>query len=314
MARSDFGHDTTTSEVLAGVDLTGQLALVTGGSSGLGVETARALAAHGAEVVITARNLEKAEAVAKKIREETSARVSVEQLELDRLASVRAFATRFLERNPKLQLLINNAGVMACPKGETSDGFEQQFGTNHLGHFLLTGLLVPALLAGAPARIVNLSSRGHFISPLNLEDPNFEQRDYDKWVAYGQAKTANVLHAVELERRLGARGVHAYAVHPGVIITELIRHMDQEDFEGFRKRGTTSRMKTVEAGAATTVYAATAPELAERGGCYLEDCHVSEVNDDPTATAGVRSYAVDPQLAQRLWAESERLVAERFTF
>ncbi|MEZ4375177.1 MAG: oxidoreductase [Polyangiaceae bacterium] len=314
MTRSEFGHDTTATQVLEGIDLKGQLALVTGGSSGLGVETARALAARGADVVITARNLEKAEAVAKKIREETSSRVSVEELELDRLASIRAFAQRFLAQHPKLQLLINNAGVMACPKGETQDGFEQQFGTNHLGHFLLTGLLVPALLAGAPARIVNLSSRGHFLSPLDIEDPNFERREYDKWIAYGQAKTANVLHAVELERRLGARGVHAYAVHPGVIITELIRHMNQADFERMQKRGTTSRMKTVEAGAATSVYAATAPELAERGGCYLEDCHVSEVNDDPSATEGVRSYALDPELAQRLWAASERLVGESFGF
>jgi len=315
-ARDGFGHDTTADEVLEGIDLTGKLALVTGGSGGLGAETARALAAKGARVVLTARDLAKGEAVAKGIRESTGSQaVEVEELELGSLASIRAFAERFAARHDALQILVNNAGVMACPFAKTTDGFEQQFGTNHLGHFLLTGLLAPALLRGAPARIVLLSSRGHQQSPVVFDDIHFEGRPYDKWEAYGQSKTANVLHAVELERRLGPRGVHANAVHPGVIPTDLARHLQPEDFQRLRKRapGGKMRLKTVEAGAATSVYAATAPELEGRGGLYLEDCHVAEVNDAEGATEGVRSYALDPETARRLWSVSEEGVGQGFS-
>jgi NAD(P)-dependent dehydrogenase (short-subunit alcohol dehydrogenase family) len=202
---------------------------------------------------------------------------------------------------------------MACPEARTRDGFELQFGTNHLGHFLLTNLLVPALLRGAAARIVSVSSRGHQQSPVRFDDLAFEREPYDKWAAYGQSKTANVLFAVELERRLGGRGVHANAVHPGVIPTDLARHMVPEDFEHVRRRsGGAMTLKTVEAGAATSVYAATAPELAGRGGLYLEDCHVAGVNDDPEAREGVRSYALDPAAAARLWTVSEELVGQSF--
>src|SRR6185436_18444842 len=189
-----FGAATTTDEVLEGLDLAGKRILVTGGSSGIGQEAARALAAHGAEVVLTARDVGSGEAV-----------------ELASLASVRAFADRFLARYDRLHVLVNNAGVMACPFGKTADGFEQQFGTNHLGHFLLTGLLLPALRRGTPARIVCVSSRGHHIAPVTFDDVNFERRPYDKWQAYGQAKTANVLFAVGLERRLATQGLHALA-------------------------------------------------------------------------------------------------------
>ena len=317
-ARDGFGHDTTTGEVLEGIDLDGKLALVTGGSGGLGAETARALASKGARVVITARDVARGEGVAKQIRNSTGTTgnggVEVEELELGSLASVRAFAERFLARHDALQILVNNAGVMACPFERTEDGFELQFGTNHLGHFLLTGLLAPALLRGAPARIVSLSSRGHQQSPVVFDDIAFEQRPYEKWAAYGQSKTANVLLAVELERRLGARGVHAYAVHPGVIPTDLSRHMEPEDYEHIRKRapGGRMRLKTVESGAATSVYAATAPELEGRGGLYLEDCHVAEVNDAEGASEGVRSYALAPDAAQRLWSVSEKLVGQSF--
>jgi NAD(P)-dependent dehydrogenase (short-subunit alcohol dehydrogenase family) len=280
-ARGDFGHDTTTDQVLDGIDLAGKLALVTGASGGLGAETARALASKGAHVVIA--------------------------------ASIRAFAERFLARHDALHILVNNAGVMACPEAKTRDGFELQLGTNHLGHFLLTGLLAPALLRGAPARVVALSSRGHQQSALRFHDLAFEQEPYDKWLAYGQSKTANVLFAVELERRLGGRGVHAYAVHPGVIPTDLSRHMGSEDFQHIRQRsGGSLKLKTVASGAATSVYAATAPELEGRGGLYLEDCHVAEVNDDPEAREGVRSYAVDPEAAKRLWTLSEELVGQGF--
>jgi NAD(P)-dependent dehydrogenase (short-subunit alcohol dehydrogenase family) len=311
--RDGFGHDTTTDEVLEGIDLAGKRALVTGGSGGLGAETARALASAGARVTITARDLAKGEAVAKGIRESTGNQgVEVEELELDSLASIRACAERFGARHDALQILVNNAGVMACPFARTRDGFELQFGTNHLGHFLLTGLLVPALLRGAPARIVSVSSRGHQLSPVVFDDIGFERRPYDKWQAYGQAKTANILLAVELERRLGARGVHANALHPGVIATDLARHLVPEDYEVMRGRqpGGRLRLKPVEAGAATSVWAATAPELEGRGGLYLEDCHVAEVDDAEGAGGGVRSYALDPEAAKRLWSLSEELVGQ----
>ncbi len=313
--RSNFGHDTTTDEVLEGIDLTGALALVTGGSGGLGAETARALASKGARVVITARDLDKGQQIAQGIRESTGSRgVEVEELELGSLTSIRAFAERFLSHHDALQILVNNAGVMACPFGKTADGFELQFGTNHLGHFLLTGLLAPALLKGAPARVVSVSSRGHQMSPVVFEDIPFEQRPYDKWAAYGQSKTANILLAVELERRLGSRGVHANALHPGVIATDLSRHMVPEDLELLSKRVPSGklRFKSVEAGAATSVYAATAPELEGRGGLYLEDCGVAEIEDSETATTGVRSYALDPDAATRLWSISEGLVGQSF--
>lgn len=314
-ARSGFGHDTTTDEVLEGIDLGGKLALVTGGSGGLGAETARALASKGARVVLTARDMSKGEAAARAIRESTGSEgVEVEELELGSLASIRAFAERFLARHDALHILVNNAGVMACPFEKTHDGFERQFGTNHLGHFLLTGLLAPALLRGAPARVVSVSSRGHQQSPVVFDDIHFERRPYDKWEAYGQSKTANILFAVELERRLGERGVHAHALHPGVIATDLSRHMGPEDFERIRQRaGGRLQLKPVEAGAATSVYAATAPELEGRGGLYLEDCHVAEVDDREGATGGVRSYALDPDAARRLWSISEEMVGQRFS-
>ena len=309
--RSGYGQDTTTDEVIDGVDASGTVALVTGGSGGLGAETGRALAAAGATVILTARDEAKGEAAADAIRTSTgNDRVSVADLELDSLASIRRFAARFLDEHPSLQLLVNNAGVMACPQGTTQDGFERQLGTNHLGHFLLTELLTPALVAGAPARIVNLSSRGHRLSPVDLDDPFFERRDYDKWAAYGQSKTANVLHATELDRRLGERGVRAFAVHPGTILTDLGRHMEPGDLEDLTsRRGPSVRMhiKTVEAGAATSVLAATAPELEGRGGLYLEDCGIADVTG-PDAPDGGREYAVAADTAAARWSWSEAQV------
>jgi NAD(P)-dependent dehydrogenase (short-subunit alcohol dehydrogenase family) len=308
-----FGPTTTTDEVLDGIDLTGRIALVTGGSSGLGQETARALAAHGAEVILTARDVPKGEAVAAAIRAATgNERVAVEALELGSLASIRAFADRVLGRLPRLDLLVNNAGVMACPQAKTSDGFELQFGSNHLGHFLATCLLVPALLRGKATRVVCLSSRGHHMSPVVFDDVQFERRPYDKWESYGQAKTANVLFAVGLERRLGPRGVHATAVHPGAIVTELGRHLQPEDIQFLQTRSRGMQFKTVEQGAATSTFAATAPELEGRGGIYLEDCHVAAIKDAPDALDGVKSYALDAESAERLWQLSERMVGARF--
>lgn len=310
-----FGADSTTSEVLAGIDLRGTVALVTGASGGLGEETARALAEKGAHIVLTARNLTKGNAVADAIRASTGTDdVEVGELELSSLASIRAFAERFLERHHRLHILVNNAGVMACPFAKTADGFELQLGTNHVGHFLLTCLLFPALRQGAPSRVVSVSSRGHRASPVVFDDLHFATRPYDKWLAYGQSKTANVLFAVELERRVGGAGVHANAVHPGVIATELARHLVPEDLELLGKRMPRGqlRFKSVPAGAATSVYAATAPELEGRGGLYLEDCHVAEVKDAEDATDGVKSYALDAGLARRLWTASEDMVGQRF--
>ena len=312
---STFGPHTTTTDVLDGIDLRGRVALVTGGSSGLGQETARALAEKGAQITLTVRNVPKGEAVAAEIRSATgNLQVAVEELELGSLASIRAFARRFLARHDRLHILVNNAGVMACPFAKTTDGFEMQFGTNHVGHFLMTCLLVPALRAGTPSRVVSVSSRGHHLAPVSFDDLHFERRPYDKWQSYGQAKTANVLFAVALERRLGAHGVHTNALHPGAIITELGRHLQREDIKFMVARNQGLQFKPVEAGAATSVFAATAPELEDRGGLYLEDCHIAAINDAPDALDGVKSYALDPANAERLWAVSERLVGERFAF
>ena len=313
-ARDQFGADTTADEVLEGIDLSGRVALVTGGTSGLGAESARALASKGAEVVLTARDAPKGEVVAASIRSSTGNQaVTVEELELADLASVRAFAERFVAEHDSIDILVNNAGVMACPRGATSDGFELQFGTNHLGHFVLTCLIAPTLLNGGPARVVSVSSRGHQRSPVVFDDIGYERREYDKWTAYGQSKTANVLFAVELDRRLHDQGVRAFALHPGAIITELGRHMTAEDMEAMRSSqpGGQLRLKTIPAGAATQVWAATAPELDGQGGIYLEDCGVSPIDTEST-THGVRPYAIDPDNAARLWSVSEEMVGERF--
>lgn len=308
-----FGAETTASEVAEGIDLSGKVALITGGSSGLGQETARVLAERGAHVILTARDMPKGEAVAAGIRASTgNQHVEVEELELGSLKQIRAFAQRFLARHPTLHILVNNAGVMACPQAKTADGFELQLGSNHVGHFVTTCLLAPALCQAAPSRVVSVSSRGHHLSPVVFDDIQFAHRPYDKWLAYGQAKTANVLFAVGLERRLGARGVHANALHPGAIMTELGRHLQPEDLQFLQARNRGMKFKSVEAGAATSVFAATAPGLEGRGGLYLEDCHVAAVNDAPDALDGVKSYALDPQNAERLWEVSENLVGERF--
>ena len=311
--RNNFGHDTTTDEVLDGIDLSGKKVLITGASGGLGAETARAMASKGASVVITARDIDKAQGAVDAIIASTgNSDITIESVELGSLDSIRAFGQRWNANHDRLDILINNAGVMACPQDTTSDGFERQFGTNHLGHFTLTGLIAPTLLASGAARIVNLSSRGHFRGTVDFDDVMFERRTYEKWLAYGQAKTANIMHAVELDRRLAGRGVRAFAVHPGVILTDLGRHLSQADIEAFTAdRAEPVKFKTVEAGAATSVYAATAPELDGRGGIYLEDCGVADV-DDVSEGAGVRSYALDPAAAERLWSLSEGLVGQTF--
>ena len=237
-------------------------------------------------------------------------------LDLASLAGVRSAAAEFLRRHDSLDVLINNAGVMACPLARTVDGFEMQFGVCHLGHFLFTGLLVPALLRGAPARVVNLSSGGHQIADVDFEDPNYQQRDYDKWQSYGQAKSANVLFSLALNQRLAARGVTSNAVHPGAIAeTDLARHMQAEDFEALmamQPEGAQMTFKSLQAGAATSAWAASAPELEGRGGLYLEDCGVAGVNDSSETLGGYRSRALDPARAEKLWDLSEQLVGQGF--
>jgi NAD(P)-dependent dehydrogenase (short-subunit alcohol dehydrogenase family) len=313
-----FGADTTTSEVIEGIDLSGRIAVVTGGSGGLGEESVRALASAGADVTLACRDAAKGEAARGRILASLGAgaasRVHVEPLDLVRPDSVRDFAKRWIATGRPIHLLLDNAGVMACPLQRTPQGFELQFATNHLGHFLLAGLLAPALRRGAPSRIVNVSSAGHRFSPVVFDDIHFERRPYDKWEAYGQAKTANILHAVGLERRLGASGVHANALHPGGIVTELGRHLTPDDIAQLRARSSTSglKWKSVAAGAATSVWAATAPELEGRGGLYLEDCRVAAPKTSPEAAEGYAAWALDPEAAEWLWSVSEEMVGERF--
>lgn len=308
-----FGFSSTTDDVLAGHDLSGRHVLVTGGSTGLGEETSRALAAHGATVTMAVRDLARGAAAADRIRADTAgADLRLRQVDLASLASVRTFAEGFLADHGTLDVLINNAGIMACPQGTTVDGFELQFGTNHLGHFLLGVLLAPALVAGSPSRLVSLSSRGHAFAAVDLDDWNFERTTYEPFVAYGRAKTANALFAVGFQQRFGDSGVQAFSVHPGGIHTELGRHMTPEVIQTLMARvadsGREFAWKTIPQGAATSVWAATAAELDGHGGAYLEDCGISPVSDDESANTGVRSYAIDPDAAERLWTLSERLV------
>jgi NAD(P)-dependent dehydrogenase (short-subunit alcohol dehydrogenase family) len=305
-----MSFETTTAEVLDGVDLSGKLALVTGASTGIGLETARALAAAGAHVVLAGRDAARIETAVSTVRDQVpDAELEAGSLDLASLDSVRAFAQWYSETHDRLHLLINNAGVMYTPLERTAEGFEMQFGTNHVGHFLLTNLLVPMLLADPPSRIVNLSSGGHRGSDIAWDDPNYERREYDKFSAYGQSKTANILFSVELERRLADRGVHAYAVHPGMIATELGRHMTEDDFAQMAERakrapsGGLPPRKSVEQGAATSVWAATAPELDEQGGTYLADTAVTDE---------YAPWARDPESAGRLWTLSEELVGQGF--
>ena len=314
-----FDAESTTDEVLKGIDLAGKRILVTGVSAGLGVETARALVTHGAHVVGAARDLEKAKLATAQIRETKTGGFELILLDLASLRSVRAAADGLLRAGTPFDLVIANAGVMACPKGFTKDGFETQFGTNHLGHFVLINRI--ASLFGNGARLVNLSSAGHRFSDVDLDDPNFERTLYTEFGAYGRSKTANVLFAVEFDRRHKGRSVRAAAVHPGVIQTELGRYMTDE----VRKQMMASintpnsatgmpafKFKTIPQGAATSVWAGVAARAEDVGGRYCEDCHVAAIVDDPNLRGGVRPYALDPQRARALWAKSEELVGERF--
>jgi len=317
---ASFGPQSTTDEVLEGVDLSGKRVLVTGVSAGLGVETARALAAHGATVVGAARDLAKAQAATETVRADAANGGGLELVELDlaSLASVRACSDTLVEAGRTFDLVIANAGVMACPQGTTEDGFETQFGTNHLGHFLLVNRI--ASLLGSGSRVVSLASAGHRFADVDLDDPNFEHTPYNAWTAYGRAKTANVLFAVEFDRRHRDRGVCAAAVHPGGIQTELGRHMTPElmqqmidSIAASQEAGAPAFMwKTIPQGAATSVWAGVVASADEVGGRYCEDCHVAEVVDNRSFRGGVQPYAVDPDRAKALWAKSEEMVGETF--
>lgn len=319
MITSSFNNRSTAAEVIAGHDLAGKVALVTGASSGLGIETARALLAAHAEVILAVRDSAKGERIAQELHAATgNSRTYILPLDLGTFSSVRQAAEQFHARWSKLDLLINNAGIMATPQSYTPDGFEAQFGTNHLGHFLLTCLLLPALRAAAPARVVVLSSSGHRRSDIHFDDIQYRQRPYDKWEAYGQSKTANALFAVGLTRHFGSQGITANAVNPGAIRTGLQQHLSQEDLrargwldEQGNWSGGTQSWKSTEQGAATSVWAAVARELESIGGLYLEDCQEAAAYDpnsaDPTPR-GYLPYALDPDRAERLWALSQNLV------
>lgn len=318
-----FGAKSTTDDVLAGVDLMGKRVLVTGVSAGLGVETARALAAHGADVVGAARDLAKAESATAVVREAaktSGGSLSLIELDLASLASVRAAADGLVADGRGFDLVIANAGVMATPQGKTADGFETQFGTNHLGHFTFINRIASLLKAGA--RVVSLASSGHRFSDVNLEDPGFETTEYTPFGAYGRSKTANILFAVEFDRRHKDRGVRAVAVHPGGIQTELARHLDPTFIQGMianlnaqaAAAGVDAfEWKTIPQGAATSVWAGVVAPVDQVGGLYCEDCHVAKLVEDASEVrAGVRSYALDAANAQALWALSEKMVGETF--
>ena len=321
-----WGATSTTDDVLLGIDLRGKRVLVTGVSAGIGVETARTLVAHGAHVTGAARDLAKADAATAQVRKDAAANggtFDLVALDLASLKSVRACADELLARGEVFDVIIANAGVMATPFGHTADGFETQFGTNHLGHFLLVNRIARLIRTGG--RLINLASSGHRFANVDLDDPDFERSAYDPFVAYGRSKTANVLFAVAFDERHRARGVRAAAVHPGAIQTELGRHMDSAHLQNMldqmnRQLAAEGKgpfhWKTIPQGAATSVWAGFRAAADEVGGRYCENCHVGTiVPDDVVISAiseGARAYALDPHNAEALWKKSEELVGESF--
>jgi NAD(P)-dependent dehydrogenase (short-subunit alcohol dehydrogenase family) len=324
--RSGFSAASTAEDVIQGINLTGKTAIVTGGYSGIGRETARVLRGAGARVIVPARDRARATTALEGID------VEIEVMDLMAPGSIDAFAARFIDSGSPLHILVNSAGIMACPLERDARGYESQFATNHLGHFQLVARLWPSLVQGAGARVVSVSSWAHHCSPVVFDDPHFERRDYDPWLGYGQSKTANVLFALELDRRSQAQGVRAFSVHPGAIIgTSLQKHLTQQqlweagvvDEDGQPILDPSRNMKTVEQGAATSVWCATSPQLNGIGGVYCENSEVALLeSSDPdggwniggsTHHSGVLPYAVDPDGAQKLWALSEQLLGLKFT-
>jgi NAD(P)-dependent dehydrogenase (short-subunit alcohol dehydrogenase family) len=320
-----FNAKSSADAVLAGVDLKGKRFLITGASSGIGLETARALAARGADVVGAVRDLAKAEQATGTVRDAASqggGSLTLIGLDLASLQSVRASADQLLADGRKFDAIIANAGVMATPSGRTADGFETQFGTNHLGHFALVNQIEPLLVDGG--RLVALSSQAHRVADVDLDDPNFERQAYEPFVAYGRSKTANALFAVEFDRRHRARGVRAASVMPGNSLTDLPRHFSQEELQGlFATVGKaradaglpSAELKDIGQAAATSVWAAVVANADDIGGRYLEDCAVAVLNDTPNPFAdGVRSYALDADKARQLWSKSEELISASTAF
>lgn len=309
---NSWSKDTTTQEITQNVDLTGKLAVVTGGSEGIGKETARALGAAGAAVFIGARTQEALAAVQQEL-ETQDIKVSVCRLDLMDPDSVEEFAQAVRAENPVVDILVNNAGIMACPLSRNSLGIESQLATNFVGHALLVSLLAPALVAAGDARVVSLTSVAHHMSPVVFEDLNYQNREYEKFSAYGQSKTACVLLAVKVANELGKKGVTAHAVHPGFIMTNLGRFLTEEDVQQVTTEMedtgiATVDYKSVEAGAATSVWAATASELKGSEALYLEDCSIAEHMDTPNNFYGVMEYALDRESANQIWEAAESLL------
>ena len=303
------------SDILAGKDLTGKVAVVTGGYSGIGLETTRALAAAGAKVYVPVRNFDKAAETLATIKRGEVIPLS---MDLGDFASIRRFVAEILEDETQIDLLINNAGIMACPESRVEGGWESQFGVNHLGHFLLTKGLLPALLAADAPRVVCLSSIAHRRGGVNFDDINFEKTAYEKWTAYAQAKTANALFALGLDMKYAEQGLRAFSVHPGGIMTPLQRYLDNEemialgwlDESGNLSELAASLFKSTTQGCTTTLWAATSEQLDGKGGLYCEDCDVADLADENTPRYfGVAQWAVDPALAKELWELSERATA-----
>lgn len=324
---SGFGASVTAEEVINGIDLSGKTAIVTGGYSGLGLETVRVLRSAGAKVIVPTRDYNKAANALANI-----AGVDIELMDLMDPASINAFADKFLATGQPLHILVNSAGIMASPLSRDSRGYESQFATNHLGHFQLAARLWPALRKANGARVVSVSSWGHHFSPVVFDDPNFDRRDYDRWAAYGQSKTANILFAVALDKRGQADGVRAFSLHPGSIVgTGLEKHLSEEelraagviDEHGQPVLDPAKNLKTVGQGAATSVWCATSPQLNNMGGVYCENCDIAPLghdaesdffldNESTLTDSGVMPYAVDSEAADRLWSLSEQLIGQKF--
>jgi len=307
--QSPFDAASTAAQVMAGIDLTGKLAVITGGYAGLGLVTTQSLVAAGARVIVPARDPARARAALAGV-----ARVEVMEMDLMQPASINAFSQQVLSKGQPVSLLINCAGVMASPLMRDADGHESQFATNHLGHYRLTCGLWPALVAAGDARVICVSSRGHQIDGVNFDDIDFLQRPYDKWAAYGQSKSANALFATALDKRGRDHGVRAFSLHPGQILTDLSRHLSQEeiaafdvlDEQGQQRLNPETGLKTVDQGAATILWCATSPALTGLGGVYCEDCNIAMLNESQMGRKGVARWAVDPEMAERLWAVSEQ--------
>ncbi|MGX9864923.1 oxidoreductase [Pseudomonas moraviensis] len=307
--QSPFNAASTAAEVMAGIDLRGHLAVVTGGYSGLGLLTVKSLAAAGAQVIVPARDTARAEAALTGIDG-----VRVMPMDLMQAESVAGFSRSLVSAGQPVSLLINCAGVMAAPLLRDADGHESQFATNHLGHYRLTCGLWPVLVKSGQARVLSVSSRGHQIAGVEFDDIDFLRRPYDKWLAYGQSKTANALFAIALDQRGRSHGVRAFSLHPGQILTDLARHLsttelaafDALDEQGRPRLDPHNGLKTVQQGAATGLWCATSGVPADLGGVYCEDCNVAPINDPETGRKGVAKWAADAGLAERLWTVSEQ--------